>query len=715
MKKFLWIILLCTLLNSNANSQIRTDIVDKLYDKIFSCWKPAKMENMVVNPWAPEKVKGINVKLEIFFNSNGTVKKIKHINKLEMNKIFASTGNPNRYSNWNTHIVATAKSAVKKCQPYNLLPKEYYEAWKVITVYLDPVERLKGKKKITNETINAKQKLLQKFLDIDEEILLAESVKKKAEEKERIETEKKKKKELKEKLAKEEKERKEAEKKKKKELKEKLLAEKKKTKELKEKLLAKNQKEEEAELLAKKKEEEERLKLEEVKIYKSNTIKKIIEADFKDNDFIIMANLTSTAPHALYNLEGEISFDKNSATYCYFNSSNLDKSQDIYIKKILIDKYGIKYFNFQNNCDFTSILKNDIIMTQIKNIISLKNDDFSNFKNLFAKNDLRLINFKRLQDIEIFFELRKEKSKELKNLILISGIEGFGSIVLTNTSKELCLVIPEDQKKHLFLINTLNDEYALTGYEKNYNSIKFGSVEEIFRNIQRDKCGFLYTNQTNLKILIKAMDKASIEHELISKWFYSKDIEQAELLEQGELIKQQNTKLEKQKKLSEEVEKKKNSGELLKEYTAKLRKKHEMSPNGFKNFAHNEFATFYLNKIYEENLFKDTSTQKFYKDQFLKGWESSEFNIETIDYGSGIYKDREIEAHIINIYTKMKNNKLGEYKYNCFQLAVLEDKEFNYYRNMEFISCDDKPSLRKWFLANQFKTLWNPTLKDIAN
>ena len=63
----------------------------------------------------------------------------------------------------------------------------------------------------------------------------------------------------------------------------------------------------------------------------------------------------------------------------------------------------------------------------------------------------------------------------------------------------------------------------------------------------------------------------------------------------------------------------------------------------------------------------------------------------------------------------MKNNKLGEYKYNCFQLAVLEDKEFNYYRNMKFISCEDKPSLRNWFLANQFKTLWNPTLKDIAN
>ena len=100
-----------------------------------------------------------------------------------------------------------------------------------------------------------------------------------------------------------------------------------------------------------------------------------------------------------------------------------------------------------------------------------------------------------------------------------SEIEGFGSIVLKNESNELCLVTPKDEKKHLFLINKLNDEYALTGYDKEYDSIKFGSAEEIFIQIQRNNCGFLYTNQTNLKILINAMDKASIEHELISKWF----------------------------------------------------------------------------------------------------------------------------------------------------------------------------------------------------
>ena len=170
MKKFLWIIFLFTLLNSNANSEVRIDIADTLYDKIFSCWKPASMKSMVVNPWNPEKIKGINIKLEIFFNPDGTVKKIKHINKLEMIKIFSSTGNPARYDNWKKNIITSAKSAIKKCQPYNLLPKEYYEAWNVITVYLDPVERLKGKEKITDETISAKKELLQKFLDIGADV-----------------------------------------------------------------------------------------------------------------------------------------------------------------------------------------------------------------------------------------------------------------------------------------------------------------------------------------------------------------------------------------------------------------------------------------------------------------------------------------------------------------------------------------------------------------
>ena len=63
----------------------------------------------------------------------------------------------------------------------------------------------------------------------------------------------------------------------------------------------------------------------------------------------------------------------------------------------------------------------------------------------------------------------------------------------------------------------------------------------------------------------------------------------------------------------------------------------------------------------------------------------------------------------------MKNNQLGEYKDNCIQIGILEDTEFNYYRNAGLFECKDNKSLRKWFLKNQFKTLWNPTIEDIEN
>jgi len=236
--KLLWIIFLCTLVNSNANSQIQSDIVDSLYDKIFSCWKPA-----VLNPTNlinPHRIKGINVKLEIFLNSDGMIKKINHINRSEMSKKFESTGNANRYESWKNNIINTAKSAVKKCQPYNLLPKEYYKAWKVITVYLDPIERLKGKKKISNETITAKQELLKKFLDIDEDpVLKAKKLEKQKLEKQKLE-------------------------------KERLLAEKKKEEELikleQEKLLQAQKEKEEKELLAKKITEQEKLIQEQKKL-----------------------------------------------------------------------------------------------------------------------------------------------------------------------------------------------------------------------------------------------------------------------------------------------------------------------------------------------------------------------------------------------------------------------------------------------------------------
>ena len=478
------------------------------------------------------------------------------------------------------------------------------------------------------------------------------------------------------------------------------------------------------ELLAQKKAEEEKKKKELLAQKKAeeekkprNKLKKILKSNFKDSDFIALANLTPSAPHALYNLTGELTFDKRSAAYCYFNSSSLKKLEDVYFKKLFTDKYKIQFFYFQNKCDILTIFENDIILTNAKNLISLKTEDFSKFEDLYKSKDLKLINFSRSADIQIFFELRKEKSKELKKSILNSEIEGFGSIVLKNDSNELCLVTPKDEKKHLFLINKLNDEYALTGYEKEYDSIKFGSAEEIFIKIQRNNCGFLYSNETNLKILINAMDKASIEHELISKWFFAKDVEQAELLEQDELIKNQNKLLDKQKKIAEEMEKKKNSGELLKEYTANLRKKHENEVNGFKNYIQKEFEKFYFDQKFEGNFFSDIydEVKSTYTDLFLKGWVSSGFTIKTIDYGTGVYKGRVIGAHVVNIDTKMKNNELGEYKNMCFQIGILDDDEFSFYRNGGLFECDNNTNLRKWFLKNQFKTLWNPTFKDITN
>ena len=67
--------------------------------------------------------------------------------------------------------------------------------------------------------------------------------------------------------------------------------------------------------------------------------------NFKDDDFIVLANLTPSAPHALFNLSGEITFDKKSVAYCFFNTTNLNKLEDVYFKRIFIDKYKIKVYN----------------------------------------------------------------------------------------------------------------------------------------------------------------------------------------------------------------------------------------------------------------------------------------------------------------------------------------------------------------------------------
>ena len=169
-----------------------------------------------------------------------------------------------------------------------------------------------------------------------------------------------------------------------------------------------------------------------------------------------------------------------------------------------------------------------------------------------------------------------------------------------------------------------------------------------------------------------------------------------------------------EKKAAEALAKQINTGEALRLYTKELREKHNNVVKGHLNLLDKEFKLFYQEKKIS-SFFMQYYPEiiKFYVDQTNKGWDNYQYSMEIVDYGKTIYKSRELPGFFVNVNTKLKNNKLGEYKDICISLAIIHDKEFSYFRNPKYYECGKDIKELKWSKVNSFKTLWNPTAEDM--
>ena len=252
------------------------------------------------------------------------------------------------------------------------------------------------------------------------------------------------------------------------------------------------------------------------------------------------------------------------------------------------------------------------------------------------------------------------------------------------------------------------------GVQKPISAIFYGTANEVFAKSQKEKCGFIYANEIDLKQLLNGLTTAKIGYALVSKWFSEDDLKFAEQLEEQELLSEQLKREALEKKTTEELERQKSSGELLTNYTKELRAKHQNVVQGHKNYLNEEFSLFFFNdKASDFWKFFYPEVISHFKDKKNKGWEAHKYTFEINNFGTTTYKGRELPGFIMYLYAEIKNNKLGEYEENCVVLAILKDKEFSYYRNPGLFKCGNDAEIKKWQKVNKFKTQWNPSVDDI--
>ena len=109
-------------LSNGQSAQLSQSELDALRQRLIECWNP---------PAGVVNATRLQVVLRVLFNQDGTVARPPDL--------VAATPSP-----LGPPMAESAKRAILRCQPFNMLKPEHYEQWKDIEITFDPRDMTRG-------------------------------------------------------------------------------------------------------------------------------------------------------------------------------------------------------------------------------------------------------------------------------------------------------------------------------------------------------------------------------------------------------------------------------------------------------------------------------------------------------------------------------------------------------------------------------------------
>ena len=426
--------------------------------------------------------------------------------------------------------------------------------------------------------------------------------------------------------------------------------------------------------------------------------------DATDNDFIAVINLSGNAPNAFLGINGEIKFENDFALSCFYQQIPIDDD----IKYYIFDKVSNREYLAQDRefeCDNSNILAYDLLFFRKSDLLK---EDKTYYKNLvyrLIKEDLRFLMKVSEQDYKKDFLAREIISEKIVKDIKNQSLTGYGALIIQNKSKILCSDVTDFMNGHESVINALSNEFIRMGYKKSPSIINFNETEKIFIDTQRRECGFLYANQSSLKVIIEGLDKSNIKYEMLPVWMPFNEVKKRheDIVAYNERVKddiEKNEALEKQRLESE--------GIIKAEKQNKMRKASSDEVNAFLEKIRKDAKKFVNEETISNSWINDSfpKLSKYYKKKFKEGWEMAEYSFELIDFGTSNFKTRKISTFFTNMNFKFMHRDLGEYERGCVTIAFISDKEFDRTRKPISESCENLRVIMNYKAANEFESKW---------
>ena len=334
----------------------------------------------------------------------------------------------------------------------------------------------------------------------------------------------------------------------------------------------------------------------------------------------------------------------------------------------------------------------------------------------------------RSQRDDKFGQLSFMKSS-IKKDVMDGTRVGYGLIRVADKGDTICSVLQTQIEGHK---NTLRQQGLLLNVFGLKASIdtNTSTEEDVFRMLQRGKCGVIYGSSLSLGRVYLAANSAGFEVEFLPLWIGQRIIDtESDRIEQAKLNAQQQQEqskqnLEDQAKLNAQAERTRKENALEKQRMMResnglrfkvlsdLLKSQAFNAIDFA-FENSPLDEGYVRK-YIDQPFVDKDTRYSLFDPIIadvqqlasEKWEITEKRIYQIDFGNVTFSERDLEGIILEVTVSSKNRLVGKYSEYCKRVHVVYDKDFEVWRKFQLSECERDIVSNQWRELNDFESKW---------
>nr|CAD6596167.1 hypothetical protein RNT25_00225 [arsenite-oxidising bacterium NT-25] len=441
----------------------------------------------------------------------------------------------------------------------------------------------------------------------------------------------------------------------------------------------------------------------------------LLEGDRKD--VLLVGNFTPQASHLLVDLTGKTTFDGGLVDYCWIGA---DSTKPPLLDHVLpaLRSHGAETFRSLGSCGSSQAVNADVLLVERGEFLSRNVLDVTPILQAFESNQFKLIQTIAWADVGRSAEDDGRMADTIRNEVLGQARVGFGVVRFEGESGELCLVVQPDEAEfhqRALAIRSIDLERFLP--------VDIGAVamtlDRAFASVQKRACKAVYASESDMAKLLQGLQNVDAPHSVLPVWIDQEMISEGRALAQRSEDEKQkeiaarrqeleaDAALRKRKREAAEVVRVEREKELRGRYSQESRAAYNDLSQLSKSFMEGSSE----NSVIFTRLFPELGSWKMgWKND---SWELEKYEDRLVDYGTADWKNRKLEAVIIETSVTTKNAIRGEYSKSCYLLAYLIDSEFQVRRDPMVEPCETSaPALRQWQVSRGFESRWVASITE---